>query len=164
MAGAVRAAVHRVEKQAPVYGVTSVEARLGGYLTQRRFQTSLLLGFAVVALLMAAIGTYGLIHYSVATRTREIGIRMAVGAQGGDIFRMIVWEGLRLSVIGLMLGLVGAWLVARVGTNLLFGVTPTDPLTLVAASLVLTAAAITACYVPARHAMKVEPIVALRQG
>lgn len=164
MAGTVQAAVRRVERQTPLYGVTTLEARLGAYLTQRRFQTSLLIGFAVVALLMAAIGIYGLIHYSVATRTQEIGIRMAVGAQAGDIFRIIVREGLQLSVTGLMLGLVGVVLVGRAGSNLLFGVTPTDPLTFVAVSLVLTAVAIAACYAPARHAMKIEPIVALRQG
>jgi putative ABC transport system permease protein len=100
LAGSVQAAARRVEKHAPVYGVTTLENRLGAYLTQRRFQTSLLIGFSVIALLMAAIGIYGLIQYSVATRTQEIGIRMAVGAQGGDIFRMIIGEGLKLSLIG----------------------------------------------------------------
>src|SRR5205823_10480791 len=108
MAGALRAAVRRVEKNAPIYGVAPLEQQLGTYLTQRRFQTSLLTGFSVVALLMAAVGIYGLIHYSVATRTQEIGIRMAVGAQAGDIFGMIVREGLTLSLIGVALGLVGA--------------------------------------------------------
>ena len=164
MAKTVQAAVHRVDRQAPLYGVTTLDARLGAYLVQRRFQTSLLIGFAVVALLMAAIGIYGLIHYAVATRTQEIGIRMAVGAQPGDIFRMIVREGLQLGMTGLLLGLVGAVLVGRAGSGLLFGVTPTDPLTLVAVSLVLTVVAIAACYAPARRAMKVEPVVALRQG
>jgi putative ABC transport system permease protein len=164
MAGTVQAAVRRVEKQAPLYGVTTLEDRLGAYLTQRRFQTSLLIGFSVVALLMAAIGIYGLIHYSVALRTQEIGIRMAVGARAGDIFRMIVREGLQLSVTGLMLGLVGALLVGRAGSSLLFGVTATDPLTFTTVSLLLTAVATAACYFPARRAMRVEPIVALRQA
>jgi putative ABC transport system permease protein len=164
MAATVQAAVRRVEKQTPLYGVTTLEHRLGAYLTQRRFQTSLLIGFSGVALLMAAIGIYGLILYSVATRTQEIGIRMAVGAQAGDIFRMIVREGLQLSVTGLMLGLVGALLVGRAGSSLLFGVTATDPLTFTAVSLLLTAVATAACYFPARRAMKVEPIVALRQA
>ena len=142
--------------------MTTLEDRLGAYLTQRRFQTSLLTGFSVVALLMAAIGIYGLIHYSVATRTQEIGIRMAVGAQAGDIFRMIVREGLQLSVAGLMLGLVGALLMGRAGSSLLFGVTATDPLTFTTVSLVLTAVATAACYFPARRAAKVDPMVALR--
>ena len=108
MTGPVQAAVRRVEKHAPVYGVTTLESRLGAFLTERRFQTSLLIGFSVVALLMAAIGIYGLIQYSVATRTHEIGIRMAVGAQTGEIFRMIIGEGLKLSLAGLALGLAGS--------------------------------------------------------
>ena len=94
MAGALRAAVHRVEKNAPIYGVAPLEQQLGTYLMQRRFQMSLLTGFAVVALLMAAVGIYGLIQYSIATRTQEIGLRMAIGAQAGEIFRMMIGEGL----------------------------------------------------------------------
>ena len=163
MLGALEAAVRRVEKHAPLYGVTTLEKRLGGFLTQRRFQTSLLIGFSVVALLMAAIGIYALIQYSIATRTQEIGIRMAVGAQAGDIFRMVISEGLKLSLTGLVLGLVGALCLGRAGSSLLFGVTATDPLTFIAVSLLLIAVAAAACYFPARRAMKVEPIVALRQ-
>ena len=162
MAGALRAAVRRVEKHAPIYGVTPLEEQLGAYLTQRRFQTSLLTGFSVVALLMAAVGIYGLIQYSIATRTQEIGMRMAIGAQAGDIFRMIIGEGLTLSLTGLALGLVGAWWLGRAGSSLLFGVTATDPLTFMTVSLLLTAVATAACYFPARRAMKVDPIVALR--
>ena len=115
MAGAVQAAVRRVEKHAPVYGVTTLENQLGAFLTQRRFQTSLLIGFSVAALLMAAIGIYGLIQYSIATRTHEIGIRMAVGAQAGEIFRMIIGEGLKLSLTGLGARLVGALWLGRAG-------------------------------------------------
>ena len=162
MAGALRAAVHRVEKHAPVYGVTPLQAQLGMFLAQRRFQTSLLTGFAGVALLMAAVGIYGLIQYSIATRTQEIGLRIAVGAQAGDIFRMMIGEGLRLSLTGLALGLVGAWWLGRAASSLLFGVTATDPLTFIAVSLLLTAVATAACYFPARRAMAVDPIVALR--
>jgi predicted permease len=163
MAGALRAAVHRVEKNAPIYGVAPLEQQLGTYLTQRRFQTSLLIGFSVVALLMAAIGIYGLIQYSIAMRTHEIGIRMAVGAQAGAIFRMIILEGLKLSLTGLVLGLIGAFWLGQAGSSLLFGITATDPLTFITVSLLLTAVATAACYFPARRAMKVEPIVALRQ-
>jgi putative ABC transport system permease protein len=163
MAETLRRAVRRVEKNAPLYGVAPLEQQLGGYLAQRRFQTSLLTGFSVVALLMAAVGIYGLIHYSVATRTREIGIRMAVGAQPGDVFYIIVREGLQLCVFGLMLGLAGALLVGRAGSSLLLGVTASDPLTFASVSLLLTAVAAAACYFPARRAMKVEPIVVLRQ-
>jgi putative ABC transport system permease protein len=162
MAGALREAVRRVEKNAPIYGVAALEDQLGTYLTQRRFQTSLLTGFSVVALLMAAVGIYGLIQYSVATRTQEIGLRMAIGAQRGDIFRMMIGEGLTLSVTGVALGLVGAWWLGRAGSSLLFGVTAGDPLTFTTVSLLLTAVATAACYFPARRATTVEPIVALR--
>jgi predicted permease len=163
LAGALQAAVRRVEKHAPIYGVAPLEEQLGTYLAQRRFQTSLLTCFSIVALLMAAVGIYGLMQYSIATRTQEIALRMAIGAQAGDIFRMIVGEGLTLTLIGLALGLVGAWWLEQAGSALLFGVTATDPLTFVIVSLVLTAVALAACCVPARHAMKIEPIVALRQ-
>jgi predicted permease len=164
MAGAVRAAARRVEKNAPIYGVAPLEQQFGTYLTQRRFLTSLLTGFSLVALLMAAVGIYGLIQYSIATRTREIGIRMAVGAQAGEIFRMILREGLKLSLSGLTLGLLGALWLGQAGSSLLFGVTPTDPLTFIVVSLLLIAVAVAACCFPARRAMKIEPIVALRQG
>jgi putative ABC transport system permease protein len=162
MAGALRAAVRRVEKNAPIYGVAPLDEQFGSYLAQRRFQTALLTGFSVVALLMAAVGIYGLIQYAIATRTQEIGLRMAMGAQAGDIFRMMISEGLRLSLTGLALGLVGAWWLGRAGSSLLLGVTATDPLTFAAVSLVLTAVATAACYFPARRAMRVDPTVALR--
>ena len=164
MAGALRTAVRRVEKNAPIFGVAPLEQQLGTYLAQRRFQTSLLTGFSIVALLMAAVGIYGLIQYSVATRTQEIGLRQAIGAQAGDIFRMIIGEGLMLSLTGVALGLVGAWWLGRAGSSLLFGVTGGDPLTFTTVSLLLTAVAAAACYFPARRAMKVEPIVALRRA
>ena len=162
MAGALRAAVGRVEKTAAISGVAPLEQQLGTYLTQRRFQTSLLTGFSVVALLMAAVGIYGLIQYSVATRTQEIGLRLALGAEADHIFRMIIGEGLTLSLTGVALGLVGAWWLGRAGSSLLSGVTASDPLTFTTVSLLLTAVAIAACYFPARRAMKVDPIVALR--
>jgi putative ABC transport system permease protein len=162
MAGALRAAVRRVANDAPIYGVAPLEQRLGTYVAQRRFQTSLLTGFSIAALLIAAVGIYGLIQYSVATRTQEIGLRMAIGAQAGDIFRMIVGEGLMLSLTGVAIGLVGAWWLGRAGSSLLFGVTGGDPLTFTTVSLLLTAVAIAACYFPARRAMKVDPIRALR--
>ena len=162
IAGALRAAVGRVDRNAPTYGVASLEQQLATYLAQRRFQTALLAGFSMVAVLMAAVGIYGLIQYSIATRTQEIGLRMAIGAQAGDIFRMVIGEGLKLSLLGVALGLVGAVWLGRAGASLLFGVTASDPLTFTTVSLLLTAVAITACYFPARRAMKVDPIRALR--
>jgi putative ABC transport system permease protein len=163
MAGVLRAAVHRVEKNAPVSEVAPLEQQFGTYFAQRRFETSLLIGFSIVALLMAAVGIYGLIQYSIARRTQEIGIRMAVGAQTGQIFRMILGEGLKLTLTGLILGLFGALWLGRAGSSLLFGVTPTDPLTFIVMSLLLIAVAVAACCFPARRAMKIEPMMALRQ-
>jgi predicted permease len=164
MAGTLRAAVRRVEKGAPVFGIAPLTQQLGSYLTQRRFQTSLLTGFSVVALLMAAVGIYGLIQYSIETRTKEIGLRVAIGAEAGDIFRMVIGEGLTLSLTGVAVGLVGAWWLGRVGSSLLFGVTASDPLTFATVALLLTAVATAACYFPARRAMAVDPVVALRVG
>jgi predicted permease len=163
MVGAIQAAVRRVDKHVPLYFVTTLEDRLGAFLTQRRFQTSLLIGFSVIALLMAAIGIYGLIQYSIATRTNEIGIRVALGAQAGQIFRMVIREGLKLSLAGVAVGLVGALWLGRFASSLLFGVTATDPLTFVSVSLLLTAVAMAGCYFPARRAMKIEPMLALRR-
>jgi predicted permease len=162
MAGALRAAVRRVEKNAPIFGVAPLEQQFGTYLAQRRFQTSLLTGFSIVALLMAAVGIYGLIQYSIATRTQEIGLRIAIGAQAGDIFRMIIGEGLTLSLTGVAIGLVGASWLGSAGSSLLLGVTASDPLTFTTVALLLTAVAIAACYFPARRAMRVDPLRALR--
>jgi predicted permease len=160
----VREAIRRVEKNAPVYGIVPLEQQMGAYLAQRRFQTWLLAGFSVVALLMAAVGIYGLIQYSIATRTQEIGIRLAIGAHAGEIFRMILGEGLKLSLKGLLFGLVGAFWLGQAGSSLLFGVTPADPWTFLAVSALLTLVALAACWLPARRAMKIEPVAALRQG
>jgi putative ABC transport system permease protein len=162
LAGALRAGVLRVERNAPIDSVTPLEQLLGTYLTQRRFQTSLLAGFSLVALLMAAVGIYGLIQYSVATRTQEIGLRIAIGAQRGDIFRMMVREGLTLSLAGLAVGLVVSVWLSRAASSLLFGVSASDPLTFLAVALLLTAVAVAASYLPARRAMKVDPLLALR--
>jgi predicted permease len=163
MAGTLRAAVRGVDKNAPISQVELLQQQFGAYLAQRRFQTSLLIGFSMVALLMASVGIYGLIQYSIETRTQEIGIRMAVGARAAEIFRMILGEGLKLSLTGWMLGLLGALWLGQAGSGLLFGVTPTDPLTFLVVSALLIAVALAACCFPARRAMKIEPIVALRQ-
>ncbi|HEY1336836.1 MAG TPA: ABC transporter permease, partial [Bryobacteraceae bacterium] len=163
VAGALQAAVRSVEKYAPVYGMATLESKLDDLLTERRFQTALLIGFSVAALLMAAIGIYGLVQYSIAMRTHEIGIRMAVGAQAAEIFRMILGEGLKLSLAGVLVGLVGSLWLGQAVSSLLFGVTPTDPLTFMIVSFLLLAVGVAACCFPARRAMKVEPILALRQ-
>ena len=140
-----------------------MENQLGASLVERRFQTWLLTGFSAIALMMAAIGIYGLIQYSVVTRTQEIGIRTAVGAQAGEIFVMVVSEGLKLCLSGLAIGLAGAFWLGRTASSLLFGVTPRDPWTVTAVSLLLIVVAIAVCFFPARRAMKLEPTAALRQ-
>ena len=162
LAGALRATVRRVEGNASIYGVAPLEQRFGVYLMQRRFQTSLLTAFSIVALLLAAAGIYGVIQYSAATRTHEIGLRQSLGAKPADIFHMVLSEGLILSLTGVAFGLIGAWWLGRAVSSLLFGVTATDPLTFTAVSLLLTTVAVAASYVPARRAMAVDPIVALR--
>ncbi len=162
MAQTIRAAIHRVDRRMPVYGVTTLNGRIEALQAERRFQTSLLLVFSVVALALAAIGIYGVVQYSVAMRTREIGVRMAVGAQRGDIFRMVLGEGLSLSLMGLALGLVGALMLGQIGSSLLFDVSPTDPVTYVGVSTLLTAVALAGCYFPARRAARLDPLTALR--
>lgn len=163
MMAAVQSTIRQVEKEAPVYGVTTLDASFGRrFYAQRRFQASLLIVFALIALLLAAIGIYGLIRYSVATRMREIAIRIAVGAQRADILRMVLREGLSLSLIGLAVGLVGAAALGRLLSTLIFGVTPTDPLTFAAVSLLLFSVAAAACYFPARRAARIDPVGALK--
>jgi putative ABC transport system permease protein len=162
LAGRLRAAVRSVERNAPIYAVAPLEQQFGNYLAQRQFQTALLTGFSLMALLLAGVGIYGLIEYSIATRTHEIGLRMAVGAHAGHVLRLVLSEGLTLCVAGLALGLVGAWWLARAASSLLFGVTAGDPLTFVSVSLLLTAVALAACYFPARRAAGLDPMVALR--
>ena len=162
MMATVQAAVRQEMRDAPVYGVTTLEDRLGVLGAQRRFQTSLLLAFAVIALVLASVGIYGLMRYTVATRTREISIRMAIGAQRRDIFGMILREGLGLSLAGLLLGLVGAAWLGHFLSGLVFGIDPSDPVTFVLVSALLTFVAATACYLPARRAAHIDPATALK--
>jgi ABC-type lipoprotein release transport system permease subunit len=161
--GSVREAVRHVDERALVYGAKTLEEGLDSFLAQRRLQTWLLAGFAAAALLIAAIGIYGLIQYSVSARKKEIGIRIAVGAQRGAILRMILGEGLRLVLAGMAFGVAGALALTRLVSSLLFGVGASDPLTFVPVMVLLGAVAVAACYFPARRAMKADPVAALRQ-
>jgi len=129
----------------------------------RRFSLTLFGIFGVVALLITVIGLYGTLSYSVTERTREMGIRMALGAQRGNVLRLVIKQGLRLAIVGVVIGLIGAWALTRLMTTLLFGVTPMDSVTLVAVVATLALVAFAACYVPARRATKVDPLVALRE-
>jgi ABC-type antimicrobial peptide transport system permease subunit len=118
--------------------------------------------FAVTALLLAALGIYGVISYIVTERTHDIGIRLALGAQRENILLMVLRQGLSLAIAGTAVGLVGALIVSHLMADILYGIAPTDPLTFVAVSLMLTAVALAACYIPARRAMRLDPLVALR--
>jgi putative ABC transport system permease protein len=129
----------------------------------RRFSLTLFGVFGVVALLITVIGMYGMLAYSVTERTREMGIRMALGAQRGNVLRLVIKQGLRLVAIGVVIGLLGAWGLTRLMSTLLFGVTPTDWVTLVAVVGTLALVALIACYIPARRATRVDPLVALRE-
>ena len=148
LAGALLVAVQRVDKQVLVYGVATLENQLRDSLGQRRFQTSLLVGFAAIALALACVGLYGMMSYAVAQRTHEIGIRMALGAQKSDVLRMVVAQGLKLTLIGVGVGIVGAFGLTRFLSSLLYGVQPGDPPTFIAVSLILTAVALVFYAIP----------------
>jgi predicted permease len=162
LAPVVRSEIRAIDKTVLVNGIATLESQLDQRLAERRFQTWLLALFSALALLLAAVGIYGLMQQSVALCTREIGTRMALGAQPRDVLRLVIGQGMRLALCGIGIGLLAAFGLTRVLTGLLFGVTATDPTTFIAAPLVLLAVALLACFVPARRATKVDPMVALR--
>ncbi len=162
LAPSVRGAVAAVDRDLPVYRVTTMEKLVGESLAQRRFSMFLFGVFAALAMALAVVGLYGVMSYGVAQRTHEIGLRMALGAQGRDVLRMIVGQGMGLVAVGLVIGLGGAWALTRLMKSLLFGITATDPLTYAGIALLLAAVAFLASYLPARRATKVDPMEALR--
>jgi putative ABC transport system permease protein len=159
---AVRNEIRALDKGAPIYNVRTMDEVLATSVAPRRAPTLLLSAFAAVALLLAMIGIYGVTAYYVTQRTQEIGIRMALGAQMSDVLKLVLKGGMILAVAGVVTGLLGAYVLTRWMTSLLFGVSPTDWLTLAAVSVSVLITALLACYLPARRATKVDPLVALR--
>ncbi len=157
-----RAEVKAFDSNQVIWRAQTLRQLLGVSVAPRRFNMVLLGIFASVALVLAAVGLYGVMSYSVSRRTQEIGIRMALGANRGDVLRLVVRQGMTMTFIGLVLGLVAAFLLSRVMMSLLHGVSPTDPLTFAGVSIVLLVVALLACLIPARRATRVDPIVALR--
>ena len=160
---AVRHVVEGMDANVAVHSISSMDQIIARSVADRRFALELLGVFAAVALLLAAIGIYGVMSYAFSQRTHEVGIRMALGAQRADILRMALSEGMRIVVIGLAAGLVGAAIMTRLFRSMLFDVAPSDPITLLSAAAVLAAVAFFACYIPAQRATRVDPLVALRE-
>jgi putative ABC transport system permease protein len=158
----VRQAIWKVDKDQPMWKIRTVEFLVNRSVADRKFLMALMGIFAVMALLLTSVGLYGVISYLVNQRTQEIGIRMAVGAQVGHILRMVLKQGMLFVAMGIALGLVASWLLTRLIQTLLFRVSATDPLTFVGISALLVLVALVACYLPARRATKVDPLVALR--
>ena len=162
LAAAVKTQIQLIDKDLPIDEAKTMQQLLAESTSGRRFNMLLLTVFAVVALLVAVVGIYGVMSYTVTQRTHEIGIRVAVGAQSGDVFRMVIGQGMMLAMIGVAFGLVGAFALTRLMTSMLFGVEPTDPATFITIALLLTGVALVACYIPGRKAAKVDPLLALR--
>jgi predicted permease len=161
-AATMRREIARIDAEQPISDVRTMDERIGRSLESRRFNMILLAAFAVLALALAAIGIYGLIAYAVTERTHEIGVRLALGAQRRDVMAMIVAQGMAMTAAGTAAGIVSALLVTRLMSSLLFGVSTVDPITFTAIPVLLAAVAFVACYVPARRATRVDPLVALR--
>jgi putative ABC transport system permease protein len=152
----------RVDPDLPLWDLRSMDQVMGRAVSAPRFYVILLSIFGTVAVILAAAGIYGVISYTVAQSTRDIGVRIALGAKPADVIRSVLRHGLILNGVSLLLGLAASWGLTRLMATLLFGVQPTDPATFVLTAVMTTALALLACYVPARRAAKIDPIVALR--
>jgi putative ABC transport system permease protein len=161
-AAAIRHQVNRLDPDQPIANVRTMDERIARSLSGRRFNMVMLGLFAVLALTLAAVGIYGIVAYSVTERTHEIGVRLALGAQRRDVVAMVVRHGMIMTVAGTGVGLAAAFAVVRVMSGLLFGVSAADPVTFIAIPVLLLAVALAACYIPARRATRVDPMIALR--
>jgi len=159
---AVRKEVQALDPNLPLFDVKTLTEHMRLALFPARIAATVLGVFGLVALLLSAIGIYGVTSYAVAQRTHEIGIRLALGAQLSDVLKLVLSYGLKLTIIGAAIGLIGAYLATRAITSVLYGVSATDPLTFVVVSVLLVGVALIACYVPSRRATRVDPLIALR--
>ena len=160
----MRNQIATVDKDVPVSNMMTMEQVVSTSIAPRSFNMVLLSIFAVVALVLAIVGIYGVLSYSVTQRTHELGLRMALGAQPNDVLKLVLNHGMKLIVIGVVIGLIGAFVLMRLMSSLLFGVDASDPLTFALIAGLLSVVALIACYFPARRATKVNPIIALREG
>jgi putative ABC transport system permease protein len=162
LAAAVREQVQAIDPDQPLANIETMSERLGESISERRFSTLLMGVFAGAALLLAVVGLYGVMSYSVTERTREFGIRMALGAQPGDVLRLIIIEGGRVALLGVIAGVLASLMLTRGMASLLYGVSATDPLTFAGVAVLLIVVSLVACYLPARRATRVDPMIALR--
>ena len=162
IAPAARSVIQTLDSEQPIADVRTMQSLLADSVARARFNTLLLTVFAAVALVLAAVGIYGVMSYAVTQRTHELGLRMALGAQRSHVLSLIVRQGMMMATAGVGIGLVAAFAVTRILATLLYGISATDPLTFLAIALLLTGVALLACYLPARRATRVDPMVALR--
>jgi putative ABC transport system permease protein len=163
ISAAIRNEVLALDKDQPVYNIRTLGGLLSDSVATPRFRTSLLALFAMVALILAAVGLYGVVTYSVTQGTHDIGVRMALGACVSDVLKLVLKNGMKLAFAGVAVGLVGALALTRLISALLFEVQPTDAITFAIVSVVLIAITLLACYVPARRAARIDPLEALRE-
>jgi predicted lysophospholipase L1 biosynthesis ABC-type transport system permease subunit len=162
LAASVRGEVAKLDPELPLFKVSTIQQAMDRSLITARLTNSLLAGFAATALLLALTGIYGVMSLNVANRRNEFGIRLALGAQSANVLRMILGQGLRLAIAGVVVGLLGAFALTRLLKGLLFGISASDPLTFAVIAIVLIGVALLACWIPARRATKVDPLEALR--
>jgi putative ABC transport system permease protein len=162
LASAVTAQIHSLDPDLAIAQIRTMDQEVSASVAGPKFNTSLLGIFSIAALFLAAIGIYGVLAYAVAQQTHEIGIRMALGAQPRDVMRLVLAQGTRLALPGIAIGLLAAFGLTRLMASLLYGIRASDPLTFAAVAIVLLLVALAACYIPARRAIKVDPMIALR--